>query len=91
MNKEGYMKRVRKKNQTQRDFGKRSARVGGARNGACSECKNHHVAVVRVLLCFSCYAKEYSTLKSYIKQRKKNRQMKLKRDASGRFTGRRKK
>jgi hypothetical protein len=80
---------VRKKNQTQRDFGKRSARVGGARNGACSECKDHHVAVVRVSLCFSCYAREYSTLKSYIKQRKKT--MMPKRDASGKFIGRLKK
>ena len=81
--------RVRKKNQTQRDFGKRSAKVGGARNGACSECKNHHVAVVRVSLCFSCYAKEFSTLKSYIRRRKKL--MMPKRDASGRFTERRRK
>lgn len=63
--------------------------TGSGKQEFCIECKEHNIAVKRLSLCFACYAKNNSTLKSYLKK-VKNIHL-PKRDRNGRFIKRHKK
>lgn len=75
--------------QRKRDFGKERRSARRSIGLGCVECKERPIAVERFSLCFGCYAKEHSTLKSYLKKRAES--MRPKRDSKGRFIKRRKK